>query len=154
MMPVEQMRDLQVFGEFRHAMFDMWNAVEMAIDDEILPHRQAVWQIDIGGGKIGFGRNVGAVTQQIAPENTDAATRGFEEAEQHGHRRAFAGTIAAQQRRDAAGLDGEIKALDRDGLVKGLAKACGLNGESHVLWIRGVRGKRQAFRTLDGNEAA
>jgi ATP-binding cassette subfamily B protein len=94
---VQQLGQLEVARQGGDARGQLRDAVEVAIDAQVLFHAEPVRQGDVGRGEIHPGERGEAVPRHVVPQRRDAPRGGHQQAEQHADRGGLARAIAAEQ---------------------------------------------------------
>jgi hypothetical protein len=102
---------LQVLRQRGDPLIALRQAVEPGVDDQVLPHRQAMRQVNIGRGKIHPRQHAVAVAQHVLVKDAHRTGGRQQQAQQDRQGRGLAGAIAAQQRRRDAALDRKADAV-------------------------------------------
>ena len=121
---VEQGHEVEIGGELPQPRLRRRDAVELGVDAQVLAHRQAERQVDVGRGEVdpAAARGSGGASMS-SPSTVIRPALGSEQAEQHGDRGGLAGAVGAEQRGRGAARHGEAQAVDGEHLAVALAQA-------------------------------
>ena len=126
--PMHQLAKIEFACKDLQAFTDASQAVEMSVDDEVLPDGQSMRQVDIGRGKIQARQDGRPLVRHVPPKHHDAAFTRRNQTQNHTHGRRFAGALAPQQCRHGARLDGKAQMVDCSDIVEALAQPGDLDG--------------------------
>jgi hypothetical protein len=111
---VEELRNLHLVRDLVDPPRQLLHAVEPAVEQQVLAHRQPVRKVDIRRREIHVRECCVAPLTHVDAEHVDLAHRRFEQAQQHGDRRGLAGAVAAQQSEHCPVRDAERQVIDCD----------------------------------------
>ena len=95
---------------------DAADVVQVAVDAQVLRHRQPVRQGHVGRGEIHPRQCREPVARHVVAEDADAAGGRDQQAEQHGDGGGLAGAVAAEQADGRAARHREVDVVDRQRL--------------------------------------
>ena len=115
-------------GDLLDAVTQVLHTVEPAVELQVLAHRQAVRQVDIGRREIHPRQRRIAPPQHVDAEDLYPAAGRLQQPEQHGDGRGLARTVAAKQSQHGTARRREAQIVDGDDLAIHLAQVLDHDG--------------------------
>ena len=123
----QDLGQLQLLGKRPHPARRVRHAVEPGEEAQVLLHRQAPRQIDVGRGEVDPAEHAVPVPDHVLAQHRHRAATWQKQAEEHGYGRGLACPVGAQKRRGLAAGEREANVLDRGQAVEDFGQGVDLD---------------------------
>ena len=108
-----EMRDAEALEPFLDQRFGIGDAVELAVQLQVLAHAHALGERQVAGRESDALGGLAAMVREVEPADRDVARVGRHDAEDHEQRRGLARAVRAEQRDALARVHDHVDAVDR-----------------------------------------